>query len=73
MEALMSSPVTHIDSDRIELDAPGPTSLKTILATVVAVFAAMRAGLNSMHQYEDLRAHGVSHASAAKKACAFKP
>jgi hypothetical protein len=69
MEALMSNPATLIDGESIEFRAPKLSRLK-LAAT--CVLAGIRDGLASMHQYEDLRAHGVSHAAAAKTACAFK-
>jgi hypothetical protein len=73
MEALMSNPATHIDNDGIEFGDRKSMSLKALFVMIASVIAAMRAGLNSMHKYEDLRAHGVSHAVAAKEACEFKP
>jgi hypothetical protein len=68
MEVPMSSPATNIDGDSIEFRAPKSTNWK---AAAKQVFAAIRDGLTSMHQYEDLRARGASHGAAAKKACAF--
>jgi hypothetical protein len=72
MEALMSSPATHIDGDRLELRAPKSANLSAAIRTAAAqVIAAVREGLTSMHRYEDLRAHGSSHAIAANNACKF--
>jgi hypothetical protein len=71
MEALMSSPATHIDGDRLELRAPKAANLSAIRTAAAQVVAAVREGLNSMHRYEDLRAHGSSHATAVGNACKF--
>jgi hypothetical protein len=65
----MSSPVTHIDDHTISVRAPKSSGFSILASQVIA---AVRDGLTSMHHYEDLRAHGTSHAAAAKRACAFK-
>ena len=65
----MSSPATHIDDHSIGIRTPKSSGFSTLATQVVA---AVRDGLTSMHTYEDLRAHGASHAAAAEKACAFK-
>jgi hypothetical protein len=68
MEAHMSSRLTENAAHSSLARSPKSTNL---IALVTQVIAAMRDGLNSMHHYEDLRAHGVSHVSAAKQACVF--
>jgi hypothetical protein len=68
MEALMSSPTAHIDDRSIAIRTRKSSSFIGLANQMVA---AAREGLTSMHTYEDLRAHGASHADAAKKACAF--
>jgi hypothetical protein len=65
----MSSPLSHIAGDSIERHAAQSTSLRIV---VNQIFGALRDGLVSMHHYEDLRAHGIPHATAAKAACAFR-
>jgi hypothetical protein len=72
MEAEMSSHLTHVEAVVDAQVRPTRTLQPTrLIGLATQVLAAIRDGLTSMHHYEDLRAHGVSHVSAAKKACAF--
>jgi hypothetical protein len=68
----MGSPVTNIDA--IDLHAaPQRSALSQAWqgcnAAATQVFGAVQEGIASMHRYEDLRAHGASHAEAVKAAC----
>ena len=63
----MSSPMANVEAFDVHAPQSRAQAPNGLIVTASKVFAAIREGLACMHEYEKLRAKGLSHADAAEK------